>query len=333
MRRIVPVFVVLALAAACHSAPDELPAPDAGAVVARPPASAPSASASASSSVSAAPGEDAGNPILSAFCEGAFAADVDRQRQKCSEKDMAVAASMARSASRLCANNLSLAIARSRATFDDAKAQACVAMLKEKQLAQSSETDTLFQHPPCDRLLVGLQPEGQACRFSIECKEGLSCVGYQVGIDGVCKKPPAVGQACTPQLYGTVYNDAAAQPHHPPCAAGAYCDGKTCQAKVAAGKGCSKSDACSGGLSCVEGKCGARAPVGASCAGPADCTFGLWCDRTAAGGGGTGTCAARHLEGEACTAPEQCKGRCEVPRGRDNKPTGPGKCVATCGSG
>ena len=45
----------------------------------------------------------------------------------------------------------------------------------------------MFAHFPCDRILVGTQAEGQACLFSIECKEGLACEGYAIGAEGVCK--------------------------------------------------------------------------------------------------------------------------------------------------
>ena len=54
------------------------------------------------------------------------------------------------------------------------------------------------QHFPCDRVLLGLQAEGQPCRFSIECKDGLACVGYEIGVDGTCKKPPAAARGVHP---------------------------------------------------------------------------------------------------------------------------------------
>jgi hypothetical protein len=331
MRHVFPAIAALVLAAACHSAPEELPPSDAS------PAPRPSASAVTSSSASGAPSssppavEDAGPANLRDFCEGAFTADVERLHDKCSPADLALTQSMARAAANLCTSNLAMAIARSRASFDDDAAHACIAMLKAKQLAQASETDTVFAHAPCDRVLVGQQPVEQPCRFSIECKEGLACVGYKVGVDGTCKKPPAVHEGCTLQPYGTIFNEAAAEPHHPACAAGAFCDGASCQPRVATGKACSNATSCASGLSCVQHTCGRRGAAGAACGVSADCTFGLWCDRS--GEGGAGQCAAKRAEGAACTVGETCKGRCDIPRGRDGKPAGPGKCVATCGSG
>jgi hypothetical protein len=202
-------------------------------------------------------------------------------------------------------------------------------MLRQKQLTQSSDTDSLFLHFPCDRVILGTQPEGQPCRFSIECKDGLACVGYAIGRDGACSKPPKPGEACTPQPFGTVLTDAAAALHHPACAPGAYCDGRTCQARAGAGKACGKSEVCAPGLSCVGGKCGPRGAVGAVCAVSSDCAFGLWCDRATGGG----KCAAKQADGQACTAQDACKGRCDLPKGADGKVSGPGKCAAVCGSG
>ncbi|HEY8087798.1 MAG TPA: hypothetical protein VIF09_08135, partial [Polyangiaceae bacterium] len=316
MRRVLPVLALLAIAAACRSTPDE---PASTAATASP-TSAPASSASSSSvpAASSASDEDAGPANLRTFCEGAFTADTDRLRAKCSAADLALSQSMAKAAANLCSSNLALAIARSRATFDDDAGRRCVDMLKQKELSRTSETDTLFQHPPCDRILVGLQPEGQPCRFSIECKEGLACVGYKVGADGMCKKPPAAAQACTLQPYGTIFNEAAVQPHHPPCGPGAYCDGTTCQPRIATGKACSTSDACPAGASCVQGKCGPRAAAGGACTAGNDCAFGLWCDRS--GDGGQGKCAAKRAEGQECGGTETCKGRCDVPRGKDNRP-------------
>jgi hypothetical protein len=331
MRRVLPVLAIFAIAAACRSTPDEPASTAATASPTTSSSSVPPPSASAAPGASSAPEEDAGPANLRTFCEGAFTADTDRLRDKCSAADLALSQSMAKAAANLCTSNLALAIARSRATFDDDAGRRCVEMLRQKELTRSSETDTLFGHPPCDRILVGLQPEGQACRFSIECKEGLACVGYKVGADGTCRKPPPAGQACTLQPYGTILNEAAVQPHHPPCGAGAYCDGTTCQPRVGAGKVCSTSDACPAGASCVQGKCGPRAVAGGACTAGNDCAFGLWCDRS--GDAGQGKCAPKRAEGQECTATESCKGRCDVPRGRDNRPSGPGKCVASCGSG
>jgi hypothetical protein len=298
-----------------------------------------SSSASASATVPVARAEhaagggdvDGGRAAQRTFCNEAFTADLDRLREKCATADVTLMQSLSRMAANLCFSDLASGLSRSRVDFDEDAANRCVEMLRQKQLPQTSETDTLFMHFPCDRVLLGTQAEGQPCRFSIECKDGLACVGYQIGGDGTCRKPPKVKEACTLQPFGTVLTEAAAALHHPACVSGAYCDGATCQPRLAAGKGCAKSTVCAAGLSCVMGKCGARGPAGTSCAVPTDCAFGLRCDREA--DGGSGKCAAKRAEGQDCSDQDSCKGRCDIPKGPDGKASGPGKCVAVCGSG
>ena len=274
---------------------------------------------------------DAGRTPVLAFCQDAYAADTDRMKDKCSANDASLTQSMARAAAGLCDHDVRLAIDRSRASFDPDAASKCVEMLHDKALEQTSETDTLFGHFPCDKVLIGLQDEGKPCLFSVECKEGLACVGYKIGVDGTCKKPPKAKAACTAQRYGTIINDAATAPHHPACTKDAYCDETACQPRVAAGKACTQADACAGGLSCVNGQCGARGAEGAACAAATDCTFGLWCDRT--GDAGAGKCASKHTQGQACMSEDACKGRCEIPKGKDGKQVLPGMCTSVCGSG
>ncbi|HEY5240626.1 MAG TPA: hypothetical protein VIJ22_04135 [Polyangiaceae bacterium] len=319
--------------AGCRHEPPEPAQADAGS----PPSSSappPSSSSASSSEDTAAPG-DAGDAdgglraSLHGFCAAAFSADEDRMRDRCEAADFTLTQSMGKAAANVCANDLGIALGRSRATFDADMGHKCVQMLRLKQLAQSSDTDTLYSHPPCDRVLTGLQPEGEPCRFSVECKDGLACVGYKIGVDGVCKKPPALTEACTLQPYGSLVNVAASGMHHPACAPGAFCDGTKCQPRVPAGKACSKSEACLPGLSCVMGKCGLRPAAGAACVSAGDCAFGLWCER--GGDGGPGKCAVRRPAGQECTSHDACKGRCDFPTKSGGDPSG--RCIAVCGSG
>jgi hypothetical protein len=317
--------ILVVIAGGCRSAPEELTRPDAS------PAPAPTSSAAASL-------EDAGEAdgglraTLHEFCTGAFLADQDRLRDKCAPADLDVTLRMDKAAVEGCAKDLMTAIGRSRADFDAEVGKQCADMLRQKDLAQTSETDTIFQHTPCDRVLVGKQAEGSPCLFSVECKDGLACVGYRIGVDGTCKKPPKAGEACTLQPYGSLFNQQASALHHPACAPGAFCDGSTCQPRVAAAKACTVSDACPGGLSCVMGKCGQRAAAGSACAKATDCAFGLRCDRSGDGGGGK--CVAKGSAGQDCMSQDECKGRCEMPKSQPRGgPPAPGKCAAVCGSG
>jgi len=324
--RSVPFVVVAVVLAACIHRPEETSGSDAA-----PPGSASASAPTPSPTPRAAETPDAARTPIDQFCDDVYSADLARMREKCSPADFDVSQSIGRMAAKLCSHDLQMAVGRSRATVDRDAAGKCTEMLRDKALAQTSEVDSVFAHFPCDRVLVGTEGEGQPCLFSIECKEGLACVGYKIGEDGTCKKPPKAKEACTGQPFGTVINDAAAALHHPACAKGAYCDGSTCQPRVAAGKPCDKSDSCAEGLSCVQGKCGARGAVASACAASTDCAYGLWCDRSGDAGGGK--CANKHLDAQPCTSEDACKGRCDMPKGKDGRPHPPGTCVAVCGSG
>jgi len=313
---------------ACHSTPDEkVNASDAGTSV---------LAASGAPLTDAAPRvypiiPDAGRADVRAFCNDAYSADDERLATKCTPKDLNVNKGMARAAANLCADDMNSAVLHARASFDADAAKHCVDMLRSTPLERTSQDDTLFGHYPCDSVLVGSQPEGQPCRFSVECKEGLACEGYGIGVDGVCKKPPKLGDACIIQRFGNILNVAAVEPHHPACAAGLWCDGSKCQRRVAAGGSCGGTASCAAGLACVMGKCNKPGAVGAKCNVTADCAFGIWCDHTA--GTGDGVCANRRGAGELCTSPEMCKGRCDMTNSVDAGAVRWGHCADVCSSG
>jgi hypothetical protein len=328
--------VLLSLASfACHRAPDEpvtprdAEAPGSSARMEGEAAAGSPSLASGGGPGTPASGDGGGSPARD-FCFDAFGADNERLKGVCSAEDLSFNQGMERGAAKACASDFASALARGRATFDADAARSCVEMLRSKAMVPSSEGDTLFAHAPCDRVLLGTQTEGAVCRFSVECKEGLACVGYRAGADGTCKKPPRAGEACSGQAYATILNALAAAPHHPPCARGAWCDGTTCRPRTPAGKTCTSSDVCEEGLACTMGTCGVPAPKGARCSTSRDCAYGLWCDRGAEGG--AGKCAAKRDEGQPCSANDDCKGRCEMPKG-DAGGAEAGKCVPVCGSG
>jgi hypothetical protein len=335
-----PAVLALALVAAgtgCRHAPDE-PVTEHDSGSTESPASRLAPEAGAADSAAASPralrsAADGGPPEVSAFCEDAFGADAERLRAKCSTADLGVSEAVAHAAANLCSGDVASALARGRATFDATAARRCVDMLHAQPMTQSREDDTFFLHAPCDRVLVGTQAEGGPCRFSVECGDGLACVGYRSGTDGVCKKPPRAGETCSIQAYATILNGPAAALHHAPCAHGAWCDGAVCQPRAGTGKSCKFDEACAEGLACARGRCAPRASRGRACAASADCMFGLWCDRTD-DAGVAGKCADKRAEGQACTAPDACKGRCDFP-GPDAGGGGgaSGVCASVCGSG
>lgn len=336
MRHIPFVFAASAvtLFLACHHAPEEKTTPiEAGApsplgsLAGLPPALGGAAGPDA--------GADAGRSDLRDFCTDAYTADATRMGTKCSPQDTNFARGLARAASNLCANDMNAAVARGRTSFDPDAAKQCIQMLQNSDAPRTSETDTFFQHFPCDRVLLGTQAQGDACRFSVECKDGLACVGYKIGADGACQKPPKAGEACTQQRFASVLNEEAATMHHPECVPTAWCDGKSCQPRIAAGQACVNPASCVAGLTCVMGKCGKLGGAGAGCFSSNDCAFGSWCNRTpeVLAGGTKGKCEAKRPASAVCPAIDACKGRCDMPRPADGGEPTTGRCVATCGSG
>jgi hypothetical protein len=321
--RILSQVLTAAVFVACHRAPEEPPAGDAGVLTTTQQASRDS------SAPAAAEVGDAGKSPVRDFCTGTFSADSERQRATCSPEDTRRLESVAHIAANLCARDLTAALASTKATFDQQAAEKCVEMLREKALPRTTDTETFFDHFPCDRVLLGTQAEGNPCRFSVECKDGLACVVAR-GPEGVCAKPPRVGEVCSLQSIGSTLDEDGAEMHHPACDKGSVCDGHSCKPRLGAGKACSGSEACGMGLACVMGKCGSRRPVGGACAKSTDCLFGLWCGRGGAGtatDGGTGKAAECQIkldDGAECASQDSCKGRCAVDRG---------KCVSVCNSG
>ena len=315
----------LVLAGACRHAPDEqVTSHDAGV---GPPITAPSFAI-----LPEAGAPDGGRAEVRSFCGDIYAADNSHLAQKCLAKDVSVAQGMARAASNLCTDDVNAAIARDRTSFDADAAKHCIELLQGTDPPRGSNADTIFAHYPCDRVLVGIQDAGEGCRFSVECKDGLACVGYQIGVDGTCKKPPKVGEPCTVQRFGTILNVQAAELHHPACAPAGSCDGKTCVARIAAGQPCVGDTSCVAGLSCVMARCQKPSATGGPCYLSADCTYGSFCNRSP--NAPSGKCEPARPGGAECPVADACRGRCDMPsRGADAGSGAPGKCIDVCGSG
>jgi hypothetical protein len=327
--RLFPCAVGVLVVACCHRAPEEPAAATDAATDAGHSAGGEARADAAASST--APG-DGGRGQAHDFCLDAYLADYDRLRATCTSVDANRIQSLASVAAGLCTRDLTAVLAASRASFDSEAASRCVEMLREKALPRSSESDTFFEHFPCDRVLLGTQETGKRCRFSVECKDGLACVVTPPGPEGTCMIPPAAGSACSRQAISSTLNDPAAALHHPACAKGSWCDGRTCQSRLGTGKSCVSRESCTDGLACVMGKCAAPSPLGGLCQKSSDCVFGLRCAAGSADAGG-GQCRAKLTAGADCANADSCKGRCDLATGPDGKQLDHGKCVPVCGSG
>ena len=233
---------------------------------------------------------------------------------------------MTRTAAKLCTRDLTQLASRKNSTFDPAVAKQCVAAIKNAPEKKPIEGETFFSRPPCDLVVTGKVADGGACRWPPECKDGLACDGYKVGVDGTCKKLAAIGAKCSAQAFGGVFNEMALALHHGPCVKGAYCEAGTCVARGAAGAPCARTSTCADALTCYMSKCskGGLATAGGPCSRTADCALALYCDTATSA---NGKCADKKSAGSACTN-DECKGYCDMPKNAKA-----GSCLSTCGSG
>ncbi|MBI5535550.1 MAG: hypothetical protein HY898_22660 [Deltaproteobacteria bacterium] len=186
----------------------------------------------------------------------------------------------------------------------------------------------------CREVVQGRQELGQPCRYRYECADGLTCDGYNDGVDGTCAQPPEAF-TCLVLEYSGAADDVVDSlfGHHPACAPGWSCAHTDqygqCSKTVGEGQHCIAQSDCDAGLTCRVGVCGTLPPgaQGAPCITAGDCVAGMFCE---VAGGNQGTCAPRKAAGDACSPPggAACRGACVSIDGGAQ-----GVCVEFCGSG
>jgi hypothetical protein len=128
---------------------------------------------------------------------------------------------------------------------------------------------------------------GQPCTYTVACKAGLICDGYQ-GMTK-CVPPGQPGATCTVYPYEGVTN----------CAEGLACDSitSTCVTPKAMGQPCSYTNECAPRLFCVgpsgKGTCKPPLTLGASCFSVQDCQWPYVCTN--------GVCMVPPDVGQPCT--------------------------------
>jgi hypothetical protein len=208
-----------------------------------------------------------------------------------------------------CVRTLSYAIRSKAVALEPADVDKCAqAVAKELEgcgwVSPSPPTVTAA----CDGIIHGRLKERAVCRSSLECVDGLGCLGLSATQVGRCGPPkPAVA------LCNTGIDTLAAftrqnryEEAHPDCAG--YCIQKRCQDAVALGGACKTHLECGAKRTCVSGKCSSAPLPGAGqpCPG-GSCALGLRCVK--------GACVAPKGEGEACETDLECRGGCERPDG------------------
>lgn len=161
-------------------------------------------------------------------------------------------------------------------------------------------------HPPlpaeCDGLLSGHRAKDEVCRSSLECANGLRCLGAGPMDKGRCGPPRGDGQPCLTSVDPlAVFARESLDAHHPECSG--YCGHRKCEPIAAPGAACSIAPECPPGQHCDGKKCapGDVAALGASCAG-GTCAPGSRCIH--------GQCAAPKPDGSSCKDDVECLGGC-----------------------
>jgi len=203
-----------------------------------------------------------------------------------------------------CTRTLSYALGEKAVTIDPAAVDQCVAALEKAHEGCAWVGPSGVSLPEvCDGLVKGTLDEGKKCRSSLECVDGLRCVGVGPTDAGVCRKPSPSGYPCgiAVDTLAALARQDSFEAKHPECTA--YCAQRRCQDPVPVGKACTSSLECGLGQGCFEGKCAERgvAREGEACA-KATCAKDLRCIQ--------GKCAQPKDEGAACTLDIECRGGC-----------------------
>jgi hypothetical protein len=165
-------------------------------------------------------------------------------------------------------------------SYDAVEAGACLHGLKK--VAADCSTDGDDEPDACDRFLVGVKTQGQACEYDDECVSGLECYPES------CTKMPTAGQACLE--WGM-------------CAWEYFCGpDDLCLAYLGSGQVCGDGLYCDDDLYCSEESqnCRPYPGQGGDCADSyGSCADDYYCSANE-------TCSAQLPSGQACTESEEC---------------------------
>lgn len=217
-----------------------------------------------------------------------------------------------------CVRTLSYALQSKAITLDPADVDRC-AEASTKAYEGCGWVAPLTPRAPdaCVGIVRGAMKEGERCRSSLECEDGLRCHGVAASDTGRCGKPKSVG-ACSRGIdtLASYTRQTDVERRHPEC--DGHCNGRRCEADVALGETCTNSLECGAGRRCVDKKC-TSTPLPAAgepcakgaCAGEARCI--------------AGTCAAPKGNGEMCANDAECIGACDRSPGQSR-----GACAMLC---
>lgn len=240
---------------------------------------------------------DPPDPLATRLCEALHGVPTARRAACCGHSPgLSLAAE--------CARTLSFAMREKAVLVDAAAVDSCVSAMEKAHDGCGWVGPAGAPLPAaCDGLVRGALEDGKRCRSSLECTDGLRCVGVGPTDAGVCRKPLPTNFPCAVSVdtLAALTRQEGFEARHPECAG--HCAQRRCRDLVAEGGACKTAIECGPGKVCAGGKCavGELPGEGKPCLGGA-CAKGLRCEKA--------TCIAPKEEGAACKLDAECRGGC-----------------------
>jgi hypothetical protein len=299
MNRRVSLLFLLSLSSACGRCDSEKSVPGAASAA---------VSAAPETSVSSAPTQERGgddvepvypkksgpaDPLAEKLCAALHDVPIKRRADCCHQ---GVGFSVASE----CVRVLSHALRDKSVSLESTAVDACVSAMNAVHEGCDWVAPANVALPAaCDRIVRGSIEEGKRCRSSLECVDGLRCVGVGPTDTGVCRKPLPSGYPCSLAVdtLAALTRQDSLESQHPEC--GGYCNQRRCHDFLALHGECKTSIECGAGKVCLGGKCedGNLPGEGKPCA-KGSCATGLQCEK--------GTCANRKPKGATCVNDGEC---------------------------
>jgi hypothetical protein len=310
-----------ALLGGCQSSPKADPGPSASASAAVAPAASASASGSMDGIESRGSDElrpvypvDAGppDPLAARFCD-AVALLPERRKGEC----CGATSSAAGLVGSQCVRTLTFALGQHAVTLAPADVDRCVdAVTRATTGCDWVIPNTVALPQECEGVIKGALTEKAQCRSSLECPDGMRCLGLSTIDLGTCGPPKITGSQCNVavDMLATFTRQDHFYRAHSECQG--YCGRARCEDVVATGGACFIDQACGAGR-CASGTCTTTPLPAAGEACTDACAAGTHCVK--------GRCAAPKAEGDACEANAECRGACV----REDGGTA-GHCAKSC---
>ncbi len=218
-----------------------------------------------------------------------------------------------------CARELRRSLGDDAVTLDPAAVDRCAAESSRELKGCDWVTPYLPRVPAsCRGIVHGRLEAGARCRSSLECRDGLHCLGSGPTVPGLCAPPSVPGAACggAPDTLATYARQSDSDTGHPECAG--FCLRGRCVGFAPPGGACSSDRHCAPGSHCASRRCveGPSPALGEPCGG-STCASDLACI--------DGRCSEAKKAGELCTHPFECQAACLSPAADK-----PGTCGMKC---